>query len=234
MIRELAYELYTNHRLLAGTGSVAVLFAASVLALFLLYPKKRQIKPLCLSVLGVIAVMIAEAADRAANIKVKVQIKRYACAVFVVCLCALTITSSGQPVFSKSMSEPAENDMHIPGFLLEAMDAVLAEDSEPDVLVMPGWGPLFECYSSRFKMAYEEPCENDLSGLDEEEWILYTELSTSHPDMKRVAAIAGKRGCDFVVLSNDLWPQVPITDCGYELILETDGCSVYREVKTPR
>ena len=113
----------------------------------------------------------------------------------------------------------AENVMHIPQDLVESMDSILAESESPSVLTMPGWDMYFESYSSKFTIAYESDADNELEKI--------------HPDMKKVAEAAQECNCDFVVLSRDLWPQVPISRYGYEPVYETDGCIVYKEVKTP-
>ena len=51
--------------------------------------------------------------------------------------------------------------------------------------------------------------------------------------MKSLAAAAHRKGCSYVVLSKDMWPDVPITRFGYEQMLENDKCMVYREVTVP-
>ena len=78
------------------------------------------------------------------------------------------------------------------------------------------------------------PKAEDAASSDEDMRTLYAQLSVAHPDMRKVASIAHKRGCGYVALSDGIWPEVPITELGYELIFETDGCRLYREVNTSR
>ena len=233
MVRELLYELYTAHRQLVGTGAVIVLFIAALLALALVYGgKNRGNAPVALSPLCVIAVGMAEFTDMFIS-RFKKPVYALAAGIFAVCLCVLAITSSGTGIVSDELSTVSDNDMHLPTGLAGAMDAILADSGDPAVLTMPEWGIYLEAYSSRFSLMYEEPEGGDLSGLDEDSWNAYTELSIVHPDMKKVAMAAHRKGCTYVLLSDPLWPEKPITQYGYEPFYEGVSCCVYREVKSP-
>ena len=235
MIKELLYELYTGHRQFVGTGAVLVLFAASVLVLFFTGRGERYKKPLVLSVLGIIAVTAVSAVEKAADAAGKLSSgkKRAACAagIMTAVICLLAAASSGKSVFSPEHSEKAENDMHIPQYILTAMDAILEDADEPVVAAPYGYSTYFEGFSSRFCLVYDRAGRVRLG--DEEEGILRKELESIYPDIKKVASIAHRAGCGYVVLPSGIWPKVQITDCGYELMLDCDGCRVYREVKTP-
>lgn len=238
MIRELMYELYSNIRLLIGSGAVVVLFIASLIFVF----RDRTdndgdadhdpcpalfFSPLVLIGCAV-SLMFSKVTDTFKN-----PLAKRAALVFAACLAALIIASSGTFVFSNDLSGRAENDMHIPSDLIGAMDAVLADDGAAKVLTMPGWGAYLSAYSSSFTLMYEDPEGEDLSGLDEDSRIVYRQLLTTHPDMKAVASAAKRAKVSHIILSDSLWPEVPITKFGYEPALEEGGCIVYREVKAP-
>ena len=234
MVLELIRKLYTMFRQLAGTGTVLVLFIAAALAMVLYYSKrsKGSIGAL-LSPVGIIGVIMASVLYDVASDNRGRRWLRNAAVVFTACLCICAITSQGTSVFSGELSETAENELHIPSYLLDVMSKIVKDTDNPCVLVMPGWGPYFESYSSRFVMAYPEPQGDDLSAFDEDERIMYTQLCRTYPDMKSLAAAAHRKGCSYVVLSKDMWPDVPITRFGYEQMLENDKCMVYREVTVP-
>ena len=208
MVRELLGELYSLYRQFTGTGSVMVLFVVSVIVL-LISNINRYERPVILSVLGTVGCAVSRIISRLSGVS----------AVFAAVLCALAVVSSGTNVFLPDMNSRAENYMHIPADLVESMDNIMAESDSARVLTMPGWDLYFEGYSSEFDIAYESDA--------------YNELEKVHPDMKKVAEAAHECNCDFVVISSDLWPEVPITRYGYEAVYETDSCVVYKEVNTP-
>lgn len=229
MAGELFEKLYTYQRQLVGGGAVLVLFFA---ALLLFVSEGKKCAPLILSPLGAVAVAVSETLGR---FFCKRQSRPYgiAAGIFSVCLIAVAIALSGGDVTFGEMAEPVSNEMHIPGDLADAMSAILDESDDPHVLTMPGWGVYFTAYSSAFDMMYDDPHGGDLSGLDENAWAAYTQLSVLHPDMKTVSAAARRSGCDYVVLSNDIWPEMPITRFGYEPVYKGDLCTAYREVDKP-
>lgn len=233
MIKELLYKLYTDHRQFAGDGAVMVMFIASILALILLYRKKEKSPgAVFLSPLAAIAVAAAAICEEAVSRFTK-RSHRCGAGLVAVFLCILAVVSSGTNVFSEELSERAENNMHIPTGIMEAMDVTLSDTDEPRIAVMPGWGQYFEGYSSRFGLMYEEPDGDDISSFNDDQRIVYTELSDVHPDMGKVASAARRAGCRYVIISRDVWPKVAINGHGYKLMFENDRCLVYREVDAP-
>lgn len=208
MVRELLGELYSLYRQFTGTGAIVVLFILSAIVLGKRY-KSRCEMPVYLSVLGTIGYAISEIITRLSGIL----------AVFAAAICILAVATSGSNVLSSDMNSRAENVMHLPANLVESMDVILDESYTPSILTMPEWNPYFESYSSDFIVKYE-------SGLNDE-------LAKLHPDMQKVAETAHECNCEYVVISSEIWPEIPITKFGYELMYETDGCVVYKEVKTP-
>ena len=234
MIRELFYELYMFFRRFAGTGAVAVLFIVALI----MYAACRKCGEKSgwwrfLSVISAIGCAFSETfyaiVDRYRN----KPLYRYLAGFFGVCLMVLAIAASGKSVFSAEFTSRAENDMHIPPGILEAAQYIAEDAENPVVLVMPGWGAYFESFSSGLKMAYHDPENEDASELGEDERTLYLQLQMDNPDMKKIAGTAHRIGCGYVVLSEDLWSEFPITRFGYELMRECDGCLVYREVNSP-
>ena len=209
------------------------MFIASFLALLPVYGKKeKRMGAVVLSFLGTIATAAAVICEEAVSRFTK-RSHRCAAGLLAVFLCILAVVSSGTNVFSEELSERAENNMHIPGAIIEAMDAVLSDADDPHVAVMPGWGRYFESYSSGFDLMYREPENDDTSSFDDDQRIVYTELSDVHPDMGKVASAARRAGCRYVIISRDVWPKVAITGHGFKLMFENDRCLVYREVDAP-
>ncbi|MBR6159597.1 MAG: hypothetical protein IKQ40_04780 [Lachnospiraceae bacterium] len=241
MLKELFGELYTYHRQLAGSGAILVLFPA---ALLLLAASRRKWIPLILSPLTAIAAAVTQiietvfakkerkALEWARAEEEKTSVRMFT-GIFTVCLLAFAIILSGEGLIFGDMVTHKYNDMHIPGDLDAAMSGILDDSDSPRVLTMPGWGVYFKSYSSAFDMMYDDPYGDDLSFDDEDKWTAYTQLSVLHPDMKKVASAAKRSGCTYVVLSNDIWPEVPVTDFGYETFIKGDMFTVYREVAGP-
>ncbi len=230
MIKELINESYTGYRQLVGTGSVIVLFIAAILTVLIVMRKKQKITPLIISVCGCVAAVAAFVIERICE-KIADKRIRYAAAAFAALIFIFVITSSGTNVFSQGQSVAAENDFHIPGYIVESADVILGEKRDARILTMPGWGEYFAAYSSGCDII--SPKAEDAASPDEDMRTLYAQLSVVHPDMRKVASIAHRRGCGYVVLADGIWPEVPITDMGYELIFETEGCRLYREVNAP-
>lgn len=231
MLRELMYELYSNIRLVIGSGAVIVLYMASLVMLLRDPGRRREDIPLILSPLAAVGV----SASRIFGIikeRMKEPFVKYAAVAFAACLTVLAITSSGTFIFSRELSETAENDMHIPADIMAAISDILADGDTPVVLTMPGWDAYFECYSSAFVLPCRAISGDETAITDEDDRTLLAELSKNSPDMKKVARIAHKKGCKYVVLAADLWPDIAITEFGYEKMSETGECTVYREVET--
>ena len=208
MVRELLGELYSLYRQFTGTGSVMVLFIVSVIVLFISNINRNE-RPVILSVLGTVGCAVSKIISRLSGVS----------AIFAASLCALAVISSGTNVSLPAMNSKAENYMHIPTDLVESMDSIIAESDSAHILTMPGWDLYFEGYSSGFVIEHESDA--------------YNELKKIHPDMKKVAEAAHECNCDFIVISSDLWPEVPITRYGFEPVYETGSCIVYKEVKSP-
>ncbi len=230
MIKELLSELHNTLRSIVGDGSIFVLHIASAILLISVFTKtSKRMRGVILSVPAAVAVAVSYVFEKACSLTCKNRMIKYAAAAFAACLCLLAISSSGRSVFSKELCERAENDMHLPGDMETAMLAILKEDDQPRVLVPYKWGAYFSAYSSRFTVVYDDP---GMTGSDRQ--ILMDQLDSIRPDMKKVTAIAHKQGCTYAVIPDGIWPEVPIDRCGYELMVDCDGCNVYREVKTSR
>lgn len=215
MVKELLYELYSLYRQYTGEGVILSLFIVSA-AVLAAYGRGRE-RYVLLSPLAAIGSGISFIMERVW--KLSRGPAGYAAVFFAAAVCVLAVTSSGANILSPDMNTVSENELHIPEQLAEAMDESLAQVKSPVVLTMPEWAIYFESYSSKFALL------RDLS--------VYEELTKHSPDMKLIAKAAHEGDCDILVLSKDMWPAVPVTKYGYELIYETDMCSVYKEVRTP-
>ena len=233
MVREILFTIYSDYRDLVGGGAVIVLFIAAVTASYLMHSsKEHRYVPLILTV----PVAIAEAATSFVFLAASAGKKKlygYASCIFAVLLCILAIASSGEFVFSPDLSEKTVNTMHLPEGLAEVMDEILADSEQPAVLTVPGHGTYFESYSSRFHMMYEDAAASKAAILDEDQRIAFDEFSKIHPDMRKVASAAKRKGCGYVVTPVGMWPDIPITRFGFEVMTENDGYIVYREVNAP-
>ncbi len=220
MIKELLYELYTDHRLFVGTGTVLVLYLLCALVFVMTQKEKDHDLPLLLCVpvtIGAALLKLFEACrsgERSRAMKIGTG-------VFAAALCILAVTMSGKNVFSPEISARAENEMHIPTDICAAEAAVLADGDCPIVLTMPGWDTYLRAYSSRPTV------------IREDEDPAFSELGKIHPDMGKVAKAAKKKDIAYVILSKGIWQDMPLDRFGYEIIYENDTCAVYREVSTP-
>ncbi len=69
--------------------------------------------------------------------------------------------------------------------------------------------------------------------LDEDQRTAFEELSKVHPDMRKVASAARRKGCRYVVTPVGMWPDIPITGFGFDVMAENGAYIVYREVSAP-
>lgn len=234
MILELLRELYGTYRRFAGNGVFIALFVVSAFALIYAYRiRQKGSAYILLSPFGTIGAAASEMIRAVSSSKYPRPAVKTAAVVFAVILATLTITSSGEYVFSDEVSSPSTNDMHMPEGLDMAADAILDDSSAPMVLTMPGWGTYLTAYSSNIRLMYEDPLGNDISRLGDDARSAYTELGRTHPDMKKIAQLAGKNGCTYVIVSDRMWPEFPLTYYGYEMIYDDGNCSVYKEVSAP-
>ena len=229
MIRELLFELYSVSRDMIGKGSILVLYVAAVIAMVILVREGgKRILPAILSIPAVTASAVALAIEKVSALPAKSRFVKIIATAFAASLCLLAVSSSGRAVFSRELCERAENDMHLPGGIMQAMMVMLRSGDDLTVLAPYDWTPYFDSYSSMFRPIFEDP---SLKDADKE--VLRTELDDIRPDMKKITSIAKRAGCRYVLLPDGIWPEVPITKCGYELVEECDGCRLYREVRSP-
>ena len=59
----------------------------------------------------------------------------------------------------------------------------------------------------------------------------YSELLDVHPDMKKVSDAAKACGSRYVILKTGLWPDVPLENYGYTLIMQNDELNVYESTE---
>ena len=212
-----------------GDGSILVLYAAAVIAVVIIVRDDgKRILPVILSIPALIAASAALVIKKVTGLPFKSRFVKIIATAFAACICILTIASSGRSVFSRELCEKAENEMHLPGGVMQAMMEMLRSGDDLKVVAPYEWTPYLESYSSRFIPVYNDP---SLKDADKE--LLRTELDDISPDMKKITSIAKRAGYGYVLLPEGIWPEVPITKCGYELVDEYNGCRLYREVKTP-
>lgn len=234
MIRELIEEAYIRFRQYAGTGSVPALYVLSGIVILCLCPVMLKKKwPMLFSVIVTPAAAVTHLVQAVCKKAEGTRMFRCAQIVFIALLMLLLVTSTGDSVFSDGMTTGKTDDKHMPPDLAKAVDAVLADGEGARILTMPGWGVYVKAYSSKCDTIYTDPKGGDISGFDEDVRLMYSELGKDHPNMKKIAMRAHAAGADHVILSNEMWPEFPITYYGYELVEGFDTCSVYREVRTP-
>lgn len=233
MIRELLYELYNGYRQIIGTGAVLVLVLASLLVIARTKKNGRNILPLILSPLSACSVAVTAVFDHICKKDDETSLWKKAAAIFAALAVILAVAASGKSVFSSEFTERAENDMHLPGYVLSAMEAIKEDGSEPVVITMPGWEEYFTSMSSVYELPLYDGRNDVLSSVAADSSTVSFELGKKDPDMRKISEIAKRNGCKYIVLSDDLWPAVRLTSCGYEIVRECGGCTVYKEVNTP-
>lgn len=235
-------EFITKYKDYVGTGSILVLFVVMLgITVFGLTKNNKPVKvlPLILAPFAVvgrgITVIISKVYDDFAGKTAKDRCIR----VFAIVLCFLVIAVSGRRIFSRNYVVRNDNELHIDKGLVEAMDIILDAEDEDScrVVTMPGKGCMFNAYSSRFEMLYEEPVLGDVSDYTEELREAYTELEKIYPDNRKIARAARKHDMRYIVIEDGAyWPEIPFTDLGYELLGTGDNWLVYvdaKEVTTP-
>jgi len=146
------------------------------------------------------------------------------------------LTISGKRITSADYYYKADNSMHIPADLLEVMDTILSGDDKADIgiVTMPGYGGLFESYSSRFATLYKDPVSGTLDDkiYDKKIRAAYDELRDIYPDMRAISDAARANGCDYIVLKSEAyWPKKPLTDFDYDIIATCGEWNVYKSTK---
>ncbi|MCR5591868.1 MAG: hypothetical protein K6F73_10100 [Lachnospiraceae bacterium] len=229
MIKEMLTGLYAGLREFAGTGAVIAFFAVSVLVLILTANGKvKERALLALSFVPACGFAVSEFLSAAVRSQKKTAHK-LAIALTAVAISLLAVFSSGKSVISPEFTERAENPVHVPDDIYSAMQFILQDGGNCSVLVDPEWSAYFESFSSSFTVTGHKKA----AGFSDDEGVLNFEMSKTTPDMRKIASIARRNGCTYVVLPDDIWPEVPITKFGYETAGEFGSCIVYKEVTSP-
>jgi len=236
MVVSLIDEFATSLKSILGTGAILVLF---VLALFYIFSYVKKTDegdsklPFLLSAWGTVSFAIAwvvrKLCRREEETKTEWVIKK----ITVILLAMFVITISGKRILSPDLLKESSNMMHMPDGLDQAFDVILSEsEGSEGILVSPGYGNYASAYSSRLYTAYNEPKLGNVEDYQEEDRLAYTELTKSYPDMSKVVKSAQKNNCDYIILkSNIYWPQVPLTELGYDFVGEYGEFSLYKKTE---
>ena len=233
MLHTLWNDFITSYEAIIGTGSFLVLFVV-MLGVMIVYKnhndKPLELIPMLMVMPAVIAAGFVRILRELFNLNYDSKLKKYFVRILGVILCAFVIMISGDRVLSPSFYTYADNNMHLPTGLKETMDTILNDcDGEASVMVTKGYIEYFDAYSSRFVLAYNEPRIQDVSDYDEEDREAYLALDNKHPDMKKVSDSAKANGSDYIVLvTGGYWPDVPLTEFGYDLFAQVGGFDIYK------
>ena len=108
-----------------GDGSILVLYAAAVIAVVIIVRDDgKRILPVILSIPALIAASAALVIKKVTGLPFKSRFVKIIATAFAACICILAIASSGRSVFSRELCEKAENEMHLPGGVMQAMMAM--------------------------------------------------------------------------------------------------------------
>ena len=235
MIRQIWYDFVTAYKDYSGTGPILVLFVVALMLIAVLNIRNgREEKTLSAIFAGIGTIALAMSKFVLAVFDKKNLKKSYRVitCLFALALCVFAVSMSGRRIFSRIFMQKAENDMHIPQNLVGVMDELLKNVPEGEIAVFPApeLEAYFSAYSSRFSFGYEERY-GDVSGFDEITQKAYTELTKAHPDMSAVADAAIEAGSRYVILKTGIWPRVPLSEFGFNLIYENEGFTVYEYLK---
>ena len=218
-----------------------MLFLLSLCFIIVLRLKKNEeIRPLPM-IFGFLATIAAALSRIYALLKERDYEKKsyriFTCALALM-LIVFAISLSGERLFSRQHVKKAENNMHIDESYAEIMQKLCEYDGGDKIRIFPqpGKADLFTAYSSKFICAYKE-CYGDVfnGDLENEMIVAYATLCETHPDMSYVDAAVRSEQSEYVILENGSWPEVPLENFGYKIILENDELTVYetlQEVKT--
>lgn len=234
MLRQLWINFVTSYKEFSGTGPVLVLFVVALMLLILINSRNDNENKNLSCLLGGVATIGLALSKFARSIFNREYVKKsekYFNCIFALVLCVFAVALSGKRVFARSIIEKSDNAMHISKEMTEAADIMLKNEPAGEIRVYPGpeLGDVLMAYSSRFVCGYEEKY-GDVSEYDEDVQKAYLELSKVHPDMEAVADSAVDTGCKYVIVKTGLWPEIPISEYGFETVFENEGYVVYKYV----
>lgn len=235
MIKQIWLEFVTSYKEYEGTGGILVLFAVGLMFMMILnirQNKESKSPALFFAPLATIGGAFSEFFFFIYDKKYEKKSQRRLALFLALLLVVFAIALSGKRVFSRDNLVKADNGYHLSGSLVEAMDELLAKEPAGEIKIfpMPKMGDELTAYSSRFVCAYDEQY-GDLTEYDETVREAYSELLDVHPDMKKVSDAAKACGSRYVILKTGLWPDVPLENYGYTLIMQNDELNVYESTE---
>ncbi len=135
---------------------------------------------------------------------------------------ALMIAFSGKLVYQNPLFSRAENEYHMPQYVVDICDAVKIEGRE----VMAAFPTEFLLYVRQYSPWVCMPYGREVFTYYDE---FYYEMLRDVKDVKKITTLAKQKLCHYVVFAKDTVFDGNMLDYGYELFGEIDGYLVYRD-----
>lgn len=134
----------------------------------------------------------------------------------------LILVISGKLVYKNPLFTKAENVYHVPQTVVEICDAIEVKGRE----VMAAFPAEFLLYVRQYSPLVCMPYGREVFGYHDE---LYGAIMSEEPDVEKLAALAKKALCHYVILHEGKVNETQMEQYSYELFAVIDGYEVYKD-----
>lgn len=151
--------------------------------------------------------------------------------VFVLLLAVVIIVWNGKLVYTNSMHFKSANAYHLPEFVIHVGDYVTSECENPSVIFSLELLPFIRQYKSGIMTPFTRFYFGELGEMSDP---LYLALKAEEYEIETIVNGAKENASLYVVLSSVKPKDADILQYGYELVHETDGYEIYRDIAVYR
>lgn len=149
----------------------------------------------------------------------------------ILLLAVVIIVWNGKLVYTNSMHFKSANAYHLPEFVINVGDYVTSEYKYPSVIFTVELLPFIRQYKSGIMTPFTRFYFGELGEMEDP---LYLALKGEVYDIETIANSAKQSASLYVVLSSYKQKDEDILQYGYELVFETDGYEIYRDIAVYR
>lgn len=143
-----------------------------------------------------------------------------------VALACACLAVTGTRIFTKNSYWEKENAYELPQAVIDVSDYVMARlvDWKETIIVPNEFLCYVRQYSCSVGLLYGRNVGGFITGIGEDEELVYAEMSKTEPDVELITRIAREKNCRYIVF-NLAFHQIPedLTEYGYERAAEVDG-----------
>lgn len=147
------------------------------------------------------------------------KINRNVVRVGAAALSVICIMVTGERIFSDSTYNEKENAYELPQAAIEISDIIMGELSEWKETIIVPYDLLcyIRQYSCSVGLLYGRNAEGFISGIEEEEAKVFSEMNKENPDVGLITEIAKEKKCRYIIF-DAYFHQIPedLTEYGYE------------------